>query len=242
MRNTYEMLRQGVSPRLTGIYNVVTGSAIMAMAPAGIYNAFDPQRAYIDAIDIGYMYQPKQDVDAACVMAACVAEALKPTATADSVVATALKFATKEKYVAFDDRKHNNLHDTIAQAIDIAGRYKDVFEVRAELYANCLQWHAIDPTEVLTLTLAIFVASQGDTRQAIIGGVNVGRDTDTIANLNGALTGALNGIGSVPQEWIGKCSAQTISVFKGVAADMTSLVQKRIGDMKAQVAMCEALG
>jgi ADP-ribosylglycohydrolase len=241
MRNTYELLKQGVSPRLTGLHNIVTGSAIMAIAPVGIYHAFDPERAYLDAIDISYMYQPRQDVDAACVIAACVAEALKPNSSVDNIVNMALKLASRDKYIAWDNRKHDNLYDTIAEAIDIAGRCKDVFELRQPLYDNCLQWHAIDPTEVLTFTLAIFVAANGDTRQAIIGGVNTGRDTDTIANLNGALAGAMNGVDSVPREWIDKCSPHTIGVFKKTAADMTTLARKRIDAMKAQVEMLDAL-
>ena len=55
MRNTYELLKMGVSPRVTGIYNIVTGSGLMAIAPVGLFNACDPESAYIDAIDLVYI-------------------------------------------------------------------------------------------------------------------------------------------------------------------------------------------
>lgn len=241
MRNTYELIRQGVSPRLTGIHNIVTGSAIMAIAPVGIYNAGDPERAYVDALDIGYMYQPSQDVDAACVIAACVAEAFKTTATVDSIINTALKYATKKPYIAFDDRKHNNLYDSISEAIDIASKYNDVYSLREEIYQNCIFWHMIDPTEVLVLTLAIFKASNGDTRQAIIGGTNIGRDTDTISNLNGALCGTLNGIGSLPREWVEMFNKKSVETFNEISKGMTDLILKKTSEAEARIKMIKSL-
>lgn len=235
MRNTYELLKRGFSPRLTGMFNIVTGSAIMAIAPVGIYNACDPKRAYIDAMDIGYMYQPKLDVDCACVIAACVAEAFKPDSTVDSIISVALDMASNEPQITFDERIPNNIKDTLQKALEVAAKYNDVYKVREELYQKVLQWHPIDPVEVLTLTLSIFKVSGGDTRAAITGGVNIGRDTDTIANLCGSLSGAMNGIDSIPQEWISQVQSNTISKFRSAAQEMTRVVEKRIKETQHQI-------
>ncbi len=231
MRNTYELLKRGVSSRLTGIHNIVTGSAIMAIAPCGIYNACDPNQAFIDAIDIGYMYQPKLDVDCGCVLAAAIAEAMKSNSKVESVISCALEMAPDEPYVSFDEREPDNIRDTLKKTLDIARRFDDVFEVRKELYKNILQWNMIDPLEVLCLSMAIFQVSRGDTRKAIIGGTNVGRDADTIANLCGALCGALNGIESIPKEWIDLVSPGTIERFHGVSERMTKLIEDKAKKM-----------
>jgi ADP-ribosylglycohydrolase len=34
-----------------------------------------------------------------------------------------------------------------------------------------------------------------------LGGVNIGRDTDTIAAIAGSITGALGGLASIPSSW-----------------------------------------
>ena len=41
----------------------------------------------------------------------------------------------------------------------------------------------------------------------MLGGVNYGRDSDSIASMGGALAGALGGIGVVPREWVDEVSA-----------------------------------
>ena len=43
--------------------------------------------------------------------------------------------------------------------------------------------------------------------ETILGGVNYGRDSDSIASMGGALAGALGGIGAVPREWVEDVSA-----------------------------------
>jgi hypothetical protein len=41
----------------------------------------------------------------------------------------------------------------------------------------------------------------------VLGGVNYGRDSDSIASMGGALAGALGGIGTVPREWLYEIAA-----------------------------------
>jgi hypothetical protein len=41
--------------------------------------------------------------------------------------------------------------------------------------------------------------------------VNIGRDTDTIAAIAGAISGTLNGINNIPEKWI-----KRISVSRGI--------------------------
>jgi ADP-ribosylglycohydrolase len=233
LRNSYELLKAGVSPRVTGVHNVVTGSAIMAIAPVGIYNAGHPRRAYVDALQIGYMYQPRLDVECAGVIAACVAEAMKADSSWESVVETALEFATDEAITTFDERDLT-IKGSVQKAIDLAEGYDDAFEARPEIYRELLQWHAIDPVEVLTLTLCVYKITKGDLFRSVVAGVNVGRDTDTIANLCGAMSGAMHGAGAIPTTWLDQANEGSVQRFRDVASAMTDLLLARASSDKAQ--------
>lgn len=236
MRNTYELLKMGYSPRVTGAFNIVTGSGLMAIAPVGIYNACDPESAYVDALDISSMYQRDLDMVIPGVIAAAIAEAFNPDATVDSVVETAIRITPDKHFITFDNRKFNNLKDTLVKAVEIGSKYNDVLSVREALYAEMLQYGAIDPQEVFALTFGIFKASGGATEKAIIGGANIGRDADTIASLNGQLCGALNGIDSIPERWLKglrKCS-NFENFFKTVKG-MAELLEKKLTSLSQQV-------
>ena len=135
--------------------------------------------------------------------------------------------------ITFDERDPDNLKDTLIQAVEVASKYDDVFSAREGLYEKCLQYAAIDPQEVIALTFGIFRASQGDTRMAVIGGANTGRDADTLGSLNGQLCGALNGVDSAPQEWLeGLRQCSGWEKFHETAVKMTELVVEK--NRKAQ--------
>ena len=84
-------LRYGhADPRDAGVGNIVNCGAAMYIAPVGIANAGDPDGAYAEALDLTAAHQSSYGREAAGVLAAAVAEAMRPDATADSVVAAAL--------------------------------------------------------------------------------------------------------------------------------------------------------
>jgi ADP-ribosylglycohydrolase len=56
--------------------------------------------------------------------------------------------------------------------------------------------------EVVTKAVCIFRMVRGDTWQAIVAGVNMGRDTDCMTAVAAGISGALTGAGSLPPELI----------------------------------------
>src|SRR5947207_2872608 len=87
-------LRYGhADPRDAGVGNIVNCGAAMYIAPVGIANAGAPDGAYAEALDLTAGHQSSYGREAAGVLAAAVAEALRPDATPASVVATALRLA-----------------------------------------------------------------------------------------------------------------------------------------------------
>ncbi len=237
MGNAYDLIRGGADPRITGHWSVVTGSTVMCMEPVGMYNLADPVWAAQDATAISYMYQRGLDVTAAAMLAATVANALRPGATVDSVLQAALDVAPRTPLLTFDKRKFRSAYDYIRTCIDVAGKYDDVLAARKELYAKCLFYHMIDPLELWGLSLAMLKISKGDVRQAAVGGTNIGRDSDTIAGRAAMLAGALNGTGGVPKEWIAMFSATSMERIDRNAARLVELVSvKKIGLLQRRLA------
>lgn len=202
MGNAYDLIRQGWDPRIAGHWAVVTGSTVMCMEPVGIFNIGDPQNAFIDAMAVSYMYQRGLDVLAAASVAATVAAALRPDATVDSVCQAAIDTAPDRPLKTFDRRKFKTFRQYVQKCLDIADNYDDVLAARKELYDKCLFYHHIDPLELWGFALAMFKISDGDVRQAAIGGTNIGRDSDTIAGRAAMLAGTLRGAKNVPPDWI----------------------------------------
>jgi len=242
MRNTYELLKMGYSPRVTGVLNIVTGSGLMAINPVGIYNACDPETAYADGLAIAGMLQRDLDMFIPGVIAAAIAAAFAPDATVDSVLEAAIDVAPADPITTFDERRFDNLKDTLIRAAEIGREAADVFDAREGLYAEMLQYAAIDPQEVFALTFGIFAASRGDTEQAMLGGANIGRDSDTISSLNGQLCGALNGMDSVPARWVeGLEAGEGAQAFIRTAGGMTDLVRQRLARLRDQVAWLDQM-
>ena len=56
--------------------------------------------------------------------------------------------------------------------------------------------------EELPVALGLLAATGGDYGETVLGGVNYGRDSDSIASMGGALAGALAGADAVPRDWL----------------------------------------
>ena len=227
MGNSYDLIRAGWDPRITGHWNVVTGSTVMCMEPVGIYHIADPEFAAIDATAISYMYQRGLDVTAAAILAAAVAEALRPDATVESVCSAALTAAPSDGFRTFDRRRFKSCHDYIETCLNVADRCDDVMTARKKLCDKCLLYHHIDPLELLGLALAMFKIAKGNVRPAAIGGTNIGRDSDTIAGRAAMLAGALRGAGNVPKEWIRMFGPAALKRIRDNAGRLADLVEQR---------------
>ena len=202
MGHAYDLICQGWDPRITGHWKIVTGSTVMCMEPVGIFHLADPEFAYIDGTTISYMYQRGLDVTAAAVLAATVAQALRPDASVNSVLQAALDATPRTKQISFDQRSYETPYDYICSCLEVAEKYDDVLAVRAELYEKCLLYSHVDPLELWGLALAMFKVANGDVRLSAIGGTNIGRDSDTIAGRAAMLAGALRGSQNVPADWL----------------------------------------
>jgi ADP-ribosylglycohydrolase len=198
-------------PRDAGVGNIVNCGAAMYIAPVGIANAGDPDGAYLEALDLTGAHQSSYGREAAGVLAAAVAEAMRLEATTDTVVETCLRLAKDGTRAAieavtsaaagFDGWRSGGLAALRAAFVP----FDSVGERYAEPGLNARTPSRLHSIEELPIALGLLVACRGDTDEAILGGVNYGRDSDSIASMGGALAGALGG--DPRRDWVDAVSS-----------------------------------
>ena len=195
-----------IDPREAGVGNIVNCGATMYVAPIGIANAGSPDTAYAEAIDVAGAHQSSYGREAAGVFAAAVAEAMRPGASVSSVVDTALRLAK--------DGTRNAI-DAVVTAASGLGDWRDSLATLREsvvpfdTVGTDYRKPAMDARipsrtksiEELPIALGMLVIAGGDFSEAVLGAVNYGRDSDSIATMAAAISGALGGVDSVPQHW-----------------------------------------
>lgn len=196
-----------IDPREAGVGNVVNCGATMYMAPIGIVNAGAPALAYSEAVDVAGAHQSSYGREAAGVYAAAVAEAMRPGASVSSVIDVTLQLAK------------DGTKDAIAAVVETASSCSDWRTSLSALRAAIEPFDTVGPNyrapardaripsrtksiEELPIALGLLLVAAGDYRETVLGAINYGRDSDSIAVMAGSIAGALGGRSAVPTEWI----------------------------------------
>jgi ADP-ribosylglycohydrolase len=196
-----------VDPREAGVGNIVNCGAAMYAAPIGIANAGSPAGAYAEAIDVAGAHQSSYGREAAGVYAACVAEAMRPGASVSSVIEVALGMAkdgTRDAIEAVTTAA--SLLDDWRTSIPAIRSAVEPFDTVGPNYRAPARDARIPSRtksiEELPVALGMLVVAEGDYRETVLGAVNYGRDSDSIAVMGGSIAGALGGRTVVPDEWV----------------------------------------
>ena len=193
------MAKTGIPARDLGKYCDYAGlnSFSRACHAIGLINAGNVQTAKEDILEVGQLYQTSNSrgLQWACVTGIAIASATKPGATVDSVIGDVLDNCDPKWVTGELERELKNT-EKITDIRDLRryfdGVYSGIGIPYAFSYAN----------EVVTKGMCIFQMVKGNTRDAVIAGVNMGRDTDCVAAVAAGITGALGGTESVPERWI----------------------------------------
>jgi ADP-ribosylglycohydrolase len=232
-------------PRLGGIGNMVNCGAAMYASPVGIVNACDSSNAYREAIEIFSAHQWSYGLEAAAVMAACVAEAFRPMSTVDSVVEVALDLAKEGtrraiEAVTNEARKYDDWRQAIDPLRDAIRPFDGSAEDGVRDRGNKTDdWtpSRLKSIEEVPVALGFLVVANGAFEQAIFGAANYGRDNDSIAGMAGAIAGALHGDGAIRPEWVAQVNAANRIDLDPLARDLTRLA---LGLQQEQLAAAHA--
>ena len=116
--------------------------------------------------------------------------------------------------------------------MEISDRCATPFDLYEPFYHEFLvtfpPWDSVFTLEMVPCALAICAIAGNDTKQAIIGATNMGRDADTIAGITGELAGALYGIDALPTPWVEKVlKLNPEPDMEQMAEELTTLVLER---------------
>ena len=220
---TITNLRAGLQPPFTGQHSHSWSDGLaMRSAPHGIFAAGDPVLAGHLALVDGSVAHTGEGLYGGQAVAAGVAAAMAGLGP-EEVVAAA------RAVVPADSWTGRNL----AAAAAIGGAAPDVWSALEPLHdrlaVTFYHWTDIAP-EAVGLAFGVYLAARGRFVDAVLGGVNIGRDADTIAAMAGALAGAGAGFDAIPAEWSSRIRAVPGSCIHTVAG-------MHISDMAEKLAL-----
>jgi ADP-ribosylglycohydrolase len=190
-RQALENLKNGMDVQHSGRQGVTNGAAMRA-APAGLVNAGDVEGALQDAVTASL---PTHNTNVAIAGAAAVACAVSEAALEGSTLASILQagMSGAERGATFGAWRWGT---PLAGRIELAERLVqgagDDRQALQDLYRYV--GVGIDPAESVAAAFGVFLLAEGDPMRAVILGANIGGDTDTIAAIAGAISGAWMGI------------------------------------------------
>ena len=214
-RDLMEIARTGTVParRLGEKGYAHLNAPIRCFHPIALINACDEDGAIKDMQDILRVYQPVESdgYEWGAAYMAAVAHALRPDASVDSVIETALKYSSAD------------MKKEIQAGLDIVAKISDPINERKEIYKGFAKiYNKQSDTgpdagaypqsrahECATMALSFFKAVKGNVKDGIILAANNGRDADCNTAATGGLCGAFSGTKTIPAEWIETVDAAT---------------------------------
>jgi ADP-ribosylglycohydrolase len=197
------------------------GSAMRA-APIGAYCAGDPaEAARLAGIDASVSHA-RDGIWCGQAIAAAVAAAV---AAADwhEVVTAGLAALPTESWSA----------RMLTRAIEVTTGPGDTEDRLDALEATIAIRHypfADVAPEATALAFGVFAIAEGAYVPSVLGGVNIGRDADTIAAMAGAMAGALGGVAAIPADWRERVSVLHGDCIKATAGISLAALADAIAD------------
>ena len=226
---TLQNLMTGLQPPVSGqhVHSWSDGLAMCA-TPFGCVYPGDPLKAAELTKVFGHVSHAGEGIYGGQAVAAAIAEALN-SSSLDQITQAALDVIPKDSWTYF----------LINKAVAIGSKARSVKSVIQPLYDNiaCKHYHWSDlAPEAVGIAFGLFIAGQGNYEATILGAVNLGRDSDTIAAIAGAVLGAKVGYSQLPEEWREKISdppGLCIRSIAGVgigetARSLTALAQNEV--------------
>lgn len=219
-------LRRGILPPFSGSDNSYSDSdgAAMRVAPIGIVCAGDPARAARLAAIEASVSHFRNGVWGAQAVAAGVAVAMAG-ASVDEIVTTARAYVPDDSWLGrWFDRAMRIVEESRG----------DLHRAWVPLHELLFTQYRASSAEAVSQAFALFRLTGGDFIEGVIQAANFGRDSDTLAALVGAFSGAMHGACAIPPEWIevarrpsGRCLNFTTGLDIGaVAGELARLIER----------------
>jgi ADP-ribosylglycohydrolase len=227
--DTAHIGRVGASTRKLTSFGATNGAA-MRIAPAGLVHPGDME----EAVRLAWLTsRPTHDTQIAAAgagaIAAGVAHALEVDADVYSVARACLWGARFGEELGGREGRYvagPSVARRIEIAIDEALRARNLEDALRGIEASV--GNSVMTVESVPAAVGIFVAAGGDPLESVVGGTNIGNDTDTIAAMAGSLAGALRGIYAVPRDMVETVKSVNSEDIAALASGLTDIAWRRI--------------
>ena len=168
-----------------------------AIFPVGLINAGNVELAVQDTFDIGQIYQisDTRSLQWAAAVSAAIAAASAPEATVETVLETVLA-SSSQRWVSQELGIHLEAVEGIKDVESLCTYFDEIYGGYATPFSDQMA------NEIITKAFCVFMMVEGNAKEAILAGANMGRNAACIASVSGAISGALNGSQDLPHEWI----------------------------------------
>jgi ADP-ribosylglycohydrolase len=220
-----ENLRKGLNPPQTGMHaHSWSDGLAMRVAPFGIIYPGNFKLASELAERDGAVTHSGEGIYCGKVVAAAISTAMV-TNDLNEIFNNALRVIPENSWC----------YRSIKEAVIIGSNPGEIENVLLKLYEEIVCdyyfWSDLGP-EAVGLCFGILAASKGDFSRAVLGGVNIGRDTDTIAAISGAILGAMVGFQNIQSKWrdrINNSKGSCVKMVKDInISDISSQLVKLI--------------
>jgi ADP-ribosylglycohydrolase len=214
-------LAKGLLPPASGCDNheLWSDGSAMRVAPIGAYCPGDPREAArLAAID-AQVSHARDGIWCGQAVAAAVAAAITTDRWSD-VVQAGVEATPPASW------SRRMIEKAVAIGTGPGTREERLDDLERRIAIFHYPWADVAP-EATALAFGVFAIAEGEYVESVLGGVNIGRDADTIAAMAGAMAGALNGVDSIPAEWtdrLGPLRGSCIEAMAGI--DLWELADK----------------
>ena len=205
-------LRRGLRPPLSGRhYHCWSDGLAMRVAPFGIASGGDHILAAHLALEDGRVSHDGEGIYAGQAVAAAVAAASRGESLG-STLAAALEVIPEDSWT------FRNLELAAALAAHSSDAREAIPSLHDALAVDYYPWADLAP-EAVGLAFGLLIAGGGDVPRTLLAAVNLGRDSDTVAAIIGAILGAKLGVNAIPERWhkvVAPASGRCLACVEGV--------------------------
>lgn len=208
-----------------------TNGAAMRVAAAGLTAPGDLEKAIQNAVTMcAPSHGTQHAFSGACAIACGISEALTENATALSIVKACLYGARRGEEIGCEQgRRAEGIR--VINPIGTAAREAILAENMIDAEDRLDAWVGADGSiqSSIAVALGMFIASDGNIEDTILGCANIGGDADTNACIAGSLVGAFRGFSAFPAGWVAQMrSANPAIDLESVAKRLTAICEKAV--------------
>lgn len=211
-----------------------TNGAAMRISPVGLFHPGDLEQTIRDSITVTMVTHDNcPALSGACAVSCAVSRALLPDADLYQVLQAA-RFGAMEGERRGREVAKDVPSPSVVRRLDEALRIAmgpGSPEEKMRLLGRRIG-AGLHIAEAVPCALGFVAANPGDAVGAIVGAVNVGYDTDTIATMTGAIVGALYGTAAFPAHYLPTLEKANGLSIQGLAMKIAALAARSPGEEK----------